>query len=97
MLSLGMLCSRAISITLRSRALPAGSPPPTRAATLISFENLLKIVPRFTSSAPLARLTLDHLLCPAMEWGCNELQKKLVARQTCVARGAEAGRLEREG
>ena len=40
-----------------------------RAATLISFENLLNIVPRLTSSAPLARLTLDHLLCPAMEWG----------------------------
>ncbi len=66
-----------------------------RAATLISFENLLKIVPRFTSSAPLARLTLDHLLCPAMKWGWDEL--KTFAGQTCVARGAKPARLERKG
>src|SRR4029078_7055497 len=69
MLSLGMLCARAISITLRKRALPAGAPAPIRAATLISLENLLKSVPRLTSSAPLMRLTFDHLLCPALEWG----------------------------
>src|SRR5262245_66237184 len=90
MLSLGMLCARAISITLRSRGLPVGSPPPMRAATLISFENLLKIVARLTSSAPLARLTLDHLLCPAMKWGWDELQNVL-AGHTCDARGGETG------
>ena len=66
------------------------------AATLISFENLLKIVPRFTSSAPLARLTLDHLLCPAMKWGWDELQN-VFAGQTCVARGSETGTPRKKG
>jgi hypothetical protein len=28
--------------------------------------NLLKILPRFASIAPLKRFTSDHLLCPAM-------------------------------
>jgi hypothetical protein len=89
MLSFGMLWARAISITLRSRGLPSGSPPPTRAATLIYLENLLKIVPRLTSSAPLARLTFDHLLCPAMEWDeKNELPERPELRG-----GAELERL----
>jgi hypothetical protein len=34
---------------------------------VISFDNLLKILPRFASIAPLKRLTFDHLLCPAMD------------------------------
>jgi hypothetical protein len=29
--------------------------------------NLLKILPRFASIAPLKRFTSDHLLCPAMD------------------------------
>jgi hypothetical protein len=33
---------------------------------VISFDNLLKILPRFASIAPLKRLTFDHLLCPAI-------------------------------
>jgi len=33
---------------------------------VISFDNLLKILPRFASIAPLNRLTFDHLLCPAI-------------------------------
>src|SRR4051794_2946599 len=90
MLSFGILCARAISITLRNRALPAGSPPPILAATLISFENLLKIVPRLTSSAPLMRLTFDHLLCPAIEWG----KKDLCRTDLCCAE-RNPGSLER--
>jgi hypothetical protein len=43
-----------------------GSPAPAFAAMVISFDNLLKILPRVASSAPLNRLTFDHLLCPAM-------------------------------
>jgi hypothetical protein len=54
-------------MALRSRALPFGSPPPLFAAMLISFDNLLKICPRFASIAPLKRFTLDHLLCPDMK------------------------------
>jgi hypothetical protein len=36
------------------------------AARVISLDNLLKILPRLTSIAPLKRLTFDHLLCPAI-------------------------------
>src|SRR6476660_7804607 len=53
-------------IALRRRGLAFGSPPPVFAARLISFDNLLKILPRFASIAPLKRLTFDHLLCPAI-------------------------------
>src|ERR1051326_3430919 len=68
MLSFGMLWARAERIALRSRALPFGSPPPVLAAIVISRESLLKSAPRFVSIAPLKRLTLDHLVCPAMRW-----------------------------
>src|SRR6266576_5653100 len=51
-------------MALRSRGLPLGSPPPVLAAMVISFDNLLKILPRLASIAPLKRLTFDHLLCP---------------------------------
>src|SRR5213593_3039009 len=64
MLSFGMLCARAAWIALRRRGLPFGSPPPVFAAMVTSFDNLLKILPRFASIAPLNRLTFDHLLCP---------------------------------
>src|SRR5437660_12515295 len=65
-LSLGMLWARAARMALRRRGLPLGSPPPVLAAMVISFDNLLKILPRFASIAPLKRLTFDHLLCPAI-------------------------------
>src|SRR4029453_14032541 len=66
MLSFGILCARAAWMGLRRRGLPFGSPPPLFAAMVISFDNLLKILPRFASIAPLKRLTFDHLLCPAI-------------------------------
>src|SRR6266550_1171509 len=61
-----MLCARAAWIALRRRGLALGSPPPAFAAMVISFDNLLNILPRFASIAPLNRLTFDHLLCPAI-------------------------------
>src|SRR5213593_3207070 len=61
-----MLCALAAWIALRRRGLALGSPPPAFAAMVISFDNLLKILPRFASIAPLNRLTFDHLLCPAI-------------------------------
>src|SRR5256714_15100199 len=79
MLSFGMLWARADKMALRRRALPLGSPPPVFAAMVISRDSLLKSAPRFVSSAPLKRLTLDHLLCPDMRWESYE-----VAGQTCV-------------
>src|SRR5438105_15542546 len=79
MLSFGMLWARAERMALRSRALPFGSPPPVLAAMVSSRESLLKSAPRFVSSAPLKRLTFDHLLCPDMRWEFCE-----IAGQTCV-------------
>src|SRR5207248_8162775 len=89
-LSLGMLWSRAAWIALRRRGLPAGSPPPVLAAMLISFENLLKILPRLASIAPLKRLTFDHLLCPAI----SGFQIKVAFRVRFQEHAANCGRGE---
>jgi len=37
----------------------------------ISFDSLLKILPRLASMAPLQRFTFDHLLCPAIKFGAK--------------------------
>src|SRR5437764_13905633 len=77
MMSFGVLWARAETIALRSRALPAGSPPPVFAAMVISRANLLKSAARFVSIAPLKCLTLDHLLCPAMRWDSKSCRTDL--------------------
>src|SRR5690606_16980148 len=66
MLSLGMLCAFAFSIARRSRGFDAGSPPPVRAAIVISRMSFVKILPRFASWAPLRNRMLAHLLWPAI-------------------------------
>src|ERR1043166_1304511 len=66
MLSFGMLWARAARMALRRRGLALGSPPPLFAAIVISLDNLLNILPRLASIAPLKRLNFDHLLCPAI-------------------------------
>src|SRR5262245_35021970 len=66
MLSPGRFCSRAFSSARRRRGLPAGSPPPSRAATVISRIRRVKILPRFASARSLRCLTLAHRLWPAM-------------------------------
>src|SRR4030095_5100140 len=64
MVSLGILPALASRIALRRRALPSGSPPPERAATVISLMNLVNSLPRLASSAPFLCLILCHLECP---------------------------------
>src|SRR5688572_3322060 len=66
MLSPGRFCSRAFSSARRRRGLPAGSPPPSRAATVISRMRRVKILPRFASARAFRCLTLAHRLWPAM-------------------------------
>src|SRR5690606_8438635 len=51
MTSLVMLAASALSMPLRKRGFPPGSPPPARAATEISRISLVKIFPRRASSA----------------------------------------------
>src|SRR5688572_9959981 len=66
MLSPGRFCSRAFSSARRRRGFPAGSPPPRRAATVISRISRVKILPRLASARSLRCLTLAHRLWPAM-------------------------------
>src|SRR5690554_6432417 len=65
-LSLFMLAAKALSMARRRRGLEVGSPPPRRAATVISRMILVKILPRLASCLPLRCWMLAHLLCPAM-------------------------------
>src|SRR5688572_1155267 len=62
-----MLPAVASRIALRSRALPSGSPPPERAATVISLINFVNSFPRLASSAPFLCLILCHLECPDID------------------------------
>src|ERR1700758_827297 len=66
MLSAGMLAARAASVAALSRRFPLGSPPPFRAATVISRRILEKSFPRCTSVLPFFRLICDHRECPDM-------------------------------
>src|SRR6476661_8646034 len=66
--SLGMLPPLASRIALRKRALASGSPPPERAATVISLINFVNSLPRLASSAPFLCLILCHFECPDIEF-----------------------------
>src|SRR5687768_12238548 len=64
MLSAGIEALFARAIARRRRGLAPGSPPPMRAATVISFVSLVKSFPRFASAAPFLCLMVLHLLWP---------------------------------
>src|SRR6185436_2854542 len=61
MLSLGMLCERAVVTAVRRRGLALTSPPPMRAATVISLMSLVKILPRLESLSAFLCLIVLHL------------------------------------
>src|SRR3954447_12771581 len=65
MLSFGIDAWRAFSIAVASAALPAGSPPPSRAATWIARASFVKSWPRFASVAFFLCLIDAHLEWPA--------------------------------
>src|SRR6201997_4755327 len=100
MLSFGIEAARAFSIAFWSARLPAGSGPPSRAATMIARVSFEKSLPRFASAAPFLCLIDDHLLCPDMHLLSNEIQEQLVhARvvgQLRVERSDEEASLTRE-
>src|SRR5256885_268255 len=64
MLSCGMFASFADSMAAFRRMLALGSPPPLRAATVISRRIFEKSLPRWTSVLPFLRLIWDHRECP---------------------------------
>src|SRR3954447_4566129 len=66
MFSPGMLTALAASIAVRRRGLPPGSPPPLRAATVISRITLVQDEARLASVIAFFRLICFHLLWPAM-------------------------------
>src|SRR5271166_65493 len=66
MVSAGIDSPLASLTALRSLGLPSMSPPPMRAATVISLISLVKSLPRLASSAPFFRLIVAHLEWPLM-------------------------------
>src|SRR3954452_7665291 len=78
MLSFGMEYERAFSIAFCSARFPAGSPPPSRAATMIARVSFEKSLPRLASAAPFLCLIEDHLLCPDTHALPYLIQKELV-------------------
>src|SRR6266849_7636978 len=61
-----MFAALAARIAVRSRGLVFGSPPPMRAAMLISRMIRVKTRPRFASVAPFLCLIVAHFECPDM-------------------------------
>src|SRR6266568_296783 len=63
-LSAGMFNSLASRTALRRRGLPSASPPPIRAAIVISLMTLVNMRPRLASIAPFLCLILCHFEWP---------------------------------
>src|SRR5919204_195652 len=78
MLSFGIEYERAFSIAFWSARFPAGSGPPSRAATMIARESFEKSFPRRASAAPFLCLIDDHLLCPDMTLLPHDAEEPLV-------------------
>src|SRR6476659_2919392 len=72
MVSLGMFPARALSMAVRRRGLPPGSPP-FFAATVISLSSLVQPFDFLPSDAALVCLILDHRLCPDIPAPSNKL------------------------
>src|SRR5438876_8645290 len=89
MLSFGMEYDFAFSIAFCSERLPAGSPPPSLAATMIARESFEKSLPRFASAAPFLCLMDDHLLCPDTRCLPYEVQEDLVDARVVGELGME--------
>src|ERR1700676_2318853 len=64
MFSLGMFSFLPAKIAVRNLGLESGSPPPTRAAIVISRITLVKMRPRLASVAAFLCLIVAHLECP---------------------------------
>src|SRR5690348_8334393 len=65
----------AAAMAVRSRGLESGSPPPTRAAMVISRISLVKMRPRLASVAAFLCLIVAHLECPDISRLALSLEK----------------------
>src|SRR5437667_12764581 len=68
MLSAGMFSSLASDTAFLSLGLPSTSPPPIRAAIVISLMSLVNMRPRLASMAPFLCLMLCHLEWPDIDY-----------------------------
>src|SRR5438874_9406153 len=89
MFSFGIEYERAFSTAFASARLPAGSGPPSRAATMIARESFEKSLPRFASAAPFLCLIDDHLLCPDTRCLPYEVQEERVNARVVGELGME--------
>src|SRR5919202_3641567 len=96
MLSFGMEYDFAFSIAFCSARLPAGSGPPSFAATMIARDSFEKSLPRFASAAPFLCLIDDHLLCPDTELLQESLVDACIFRQLGMESGGEETALPHE-
>src|SRR5690349_16318921 len=78
MLSFGIDAAFAFSTAFWSARFPAGSGPPSFAATMSARVSLEKSLPRFASAAPFLCLIEDHLLCPDTLLLPHDVQEALV-------------------
>src|SRR5260221_3747783 len=83
MLSAGMFEALALSTAVRRRGLLSMSPPPMRAAIVISRMTLVKSLPRLASSAPFLCLMECHFECPDMSFSYRILASLSKARGRC--------------
>src|SRR6266481_4359962 len=92
MLSLGMLEARAVVTAVRRRGLALMSPPPIRAATVISLIILVKILPRLASFAAFLCLIELHFEWPDM----RTLSPSGITGRRALSRSAGANAESRE-
>src|SRR5579875_4232041 len=81
MLSAGMFSAFAAATAVRRRGFASGSPPPDRAAIVISLISRVKILPRFASSAPFLCLIVAHLEWPDMATSSSQIVRNLCGEQ----------------
>src|SRR5205085_11792848 len=89
MFSFGIEYERAFSTAFASARWPAGSGPPSRAATMIARASFEKSFPRLASAAPFLCLIDDHLLCPDMRLLSDEVEEALVDARVVGQLGVE--------
>src|SRR5438067_659994 len=94
MLSLGIEASLALRTAFSSVALAAGSPPPSRAATMIARASLENCAPRRESTTAFLCLMLAHLECPDMD---GSLRGRLGFPLVGETRGADRVAVVQEG
>src|SRR4051812_41845758 len=76
-----MLLDFASLTALRNRALPLTSPPPLRAAMVISLISLVKVLPRLASSAPFLCLIVCHFECPDITLVTSKMLEMKLGKQ----------------